>query len=338
MRTTFRNSFNVSVQVLAPVDLGRPDSGAAMAPGVSIGTKIAMTRVADHFGGRRDGRCTTGARGCADAGVDPRTSPARARDLLHEPADRRAGQHHRERRAAGHPARPARVGLRSAVDDRRLHAGAGEPADAVRLDRRPDRPPAHVPDRPRDLHARLVAVQPRARPRLADRLPRSSRRSAEACSTRWRCRSSPTCSPSPRERAQAIGIWGGVVGISLALGPVVGGALIDSIGWRSIFWINIPVGVAAFVLTALFVPESRAAAPRRIDVVGQVLVFAFLLTLTYGIIEGPAIGWASPVDRRLRSWPRRSRWLALVAYERRRYRAADRPAVLLAACRSRRRR
>src|SRR5690242_9344232 len=51
----------------------------------------------------------------------------------------------------------------------------------------------------------------------------------------------------PRERARAIGVWGGVVGISLALGPVVGGALIDSIGWRAIFWINIPVGVAAFV-------------------------------------------------------------------------------------------
>jgi MFS family permease len=89
----------------------------------------------------------------------------------------------------------------------------------------------------------------------------------------------------PRERAQAIGVWGGVIGISLALGPVVGGALIDSIGWRAIFWINIPVGAAAFVLTALFVPESRAVAPRRLDVVGQVLVLAFLAMLTYGIID-----------------------------------------------------
>src|ERR1700729_983337 len=50
----------------------------------------------------------------------------------------------------------------------------------------------------------------------------------------------------PRERARAIGVWGGVVGISLALGPVIGGALVGSVGWRAIFWINIPVGVAAF--------------------------------------------------------------------------------------------
>ena len=65
----------------------------------------------------------------------------------------------------------------------------------------------------------------------------------------------------PRERARAIGIWGATVGVSLALGPVVGGALIASVGWRGIFWVNIPVGVAAIVLTALFVPESRAPHP-----------------------------------------------------------------------------
>src|SRR5580658_8121789 len=60
---------------------------------------------------------------------------------------------------------------------------------------------------------------------------------------------------NPRERAQAIGLWGGVVGISFALGPVVGGALVDSVGWRSIFLVNVPVGLAAIALTALFVPE-----------------------------------------------------------------------------------
>jgi EmrB/QacA subfamily drug resistance transporter len=99
----------------------------------------------------------------------------------------------------------------------------------------------------------------------------------------------------PRERAQAIGVWGAVVGLSMALGPVVGGALVDSVGWRSIFWINVPIGLAAVVLTALFVPESRAEHPRRLDPVGQVLVMVVLATLTYGIIEGPGDGWASPV-------------------------------------------
>jgi MFS family permease len=72
-----------------------------------------------------------------------------------------------------------------------------------------------------------------------------------------------------RERAQAIGVWGATVGISLGLGPVVGGALVDSAGWRSIFWINVPIGVAALALTMRFVPESRAPRPRRLDPVGQ---------------------------------------------------------------------
>ena len=97
-----------------------------------------------------------------------------------------------------------------------------------------------------------------------------------------------------RERARAIGIWGGVVGLSMALGPVVGGALVDAAGWRSIFFINVPIGAAAVVLTALFVPESRAPRARRLDPVGQVLMMLLLGCLTFGIIEGPAAGWASP--------------------------------------------
>jgi EmrB/QacA subfamily drug resistance transporter len=97
----------------------------------------------------------------------------------------------------------------------------------------------------------------------------------------------------PRERARAIGAWGAVVGISLALGPIVGGALTESVGWRAIFWINIPIGLAAVVLTALFVPESRAPRARRIDPVGQLLVIVTLASLTYAIIEGPRAGWGS---------------------------------------------
>ena len=98
----------------------------------------------------------------------------------------------------------------------------------------------------------------------------------------------------PKERAQAIGVWGGVVGISQALGPIVGGLLVDSIGWRSIFWINVPIGIAAIILTAVFVPESKATRPRRIDPIGQLLVILGLATLTYAIIEGPNFGWTSP--------------------------------------------
>ncbi|WP_439378395.1 MFS transporter [Amycolatopsis lexingtonensis] len=98
----------------------------------------------------------------------------------------------------------------------------------------------------------------------------------------------------PRERARAIGVWAGVIGLSMAVGPVVGGALVGWAGWRSIFWINVPVGVAAIVLTALFVPESRSPHPRRLDPVGQVLVIVLLASLTYAIIEGRGAGWTSP--------------------------------------------
>jgi EmrB/QacA subfamily drug resistance transporter len=95
------------------------------------------------------------------------------------------------------------------------------------------------------------------------------------------------------ERARAIGLWGAVFGVSMALGPVIGGALVSSVGWRAIFWVNIPVGVAAIILTVLFVPESRAPRARRPDPVGQALVVVLLASLTYAIIEGPNSGWAS---------------------------------------------
>ncbi len=98
----------------------------------------------------------------------------------------------------------------------------------------------------------------------------------------------------PRERAQAIGIWGATVGVSIAMGPVIGGALVQSVGWRAIFWVNIPIGLAAIVLAARFVPESRAPHPRSLDPVGQLLVMAVLGSLTYAIIEGPSTGWLSP--------------------------------------------
>jgi EmrB/QacA subfamily drug resistance transporter len=97
-----------------------------------------------------------------------------------------------------------------------------------------------------------------------------------------------------KERARAVGVWGAVVGVSMGLGPLVGGALTDTVGWRAIFWINVPIGIAAIVLTFLFVPESKSPKPRRLDPVGQVLVILLLATLVGGLIEGPRLGWTSP--------------------------------------------
>jgi EmrB/QacA subfamily drug resistance transporter len=97
----------------------------------------------------------------------------------------------------------------------------------------------------------------------------------------------------PKERARAIGVWSAVFGLSMALGPVLGGVLVTEIGWRGIFWVNVPIGIAALVLTKLYVPESRAPRGRRFDPVGQTLVVAILAAATYAIIEGPQHGWGS---------------------------------------------
>jgi EmrB/QacA subfamily drug resistance transporter len=99
--------------------------------------------------------------------------------------------------------------------------------------------------------------------------------------------------PDPKARARAVGIWGAVAGLSLGIGPVIGGALTQTIGWRSIFWINVPIGILAGLLAARFVPESKAARARAFDPVGQALVLIGLTALTWGVIEGPHEGWGS---------------------------------------------
>jgi EmrB/QacA subfamily drug resistance transporter len=97
----------------------------------------------------------------------------------------------------------------------------------------------------------------------------------------------------PRERARAIGIWGAAFGVAMAAGPLFGGVLVETVGWRSIFWVNIPFGILAVLLTARFVPESRAERPRRFDLVAQGLVIAILVALTSTVIEGRRLGWTS---------------------------------------------
>lgn len=122
--------------------------------------------------------------------------------------------------------------------------------------------------------------------------------------------------PDPHERARAIGFWGATFGISMALGPVIGGLLVP-LDWRAIFWINVPVGIAAMVLARKYIPESRAPRPRRVDPVGQVLVIVLLGSLTYSIIEGPGAGWTSPRIVALFALSG-AVLVALIGYERRR--------------------
>ncbi|HEX6683524.1 MAG TPA: MFS transporter [Candidatus Limnocylindrales bacterium] len=97
----------------------------------------------------------------------------------------------------------------------------------------------------------------------------------------------------PKERAQAIGVWAATFGVSMAAGPIVGGALVSGLGWRSVFWINLPVIAVALLLTAKFVPESRAPRPRKVDVPGQLLLIVLVGASVAVLIEGPRIGWLS---------------------------------------------
>jgi EmrB/QacA subfamily drug resistance transporter len=126
-----------------------------------------------------------------------------------------------------------------------------------------------------------------------------------------------TTFPDRAERARAIGVFGSMSGLALALGPILGGALVDGVGWRAIFWINVPVVVVAIVLTALFVPESRAPRARRFDPVGQLLVILMLGCVVYAIIESEKRGWTSPVILGLLAVAVLAA-LALLAYEPRR--------------------
>jgi EmrB/QacA subfamily drug resistance transporter len=101
------------------------------------------------------------------------------------------------------------------------------------------------------------------------------------------------------QRARAISLWVGMFGIGMALGPVVGGVLVGTVGWRGIFWINVPVGLVAIVLSSIFVPESRGSASRRPDWTAQALVIAILAANVYAIIEGAYTDWRAAAIRGL---------------------------------------
>lgn len=99
----------------------------------------------------------------------------------------------------------------------------------------------------------------------------------------------------PRERARAIGLWAGAVGLGVAIGPIVGGALLERFWWGSVFLINVPVVLLGLALVGALVPESRDPKPGRIDLVGVLLSVVGLVGLTYGIINGGEHGFGRPV-------------------------------------------
>jgi EmrB/QacA subfamily drug resistance transporter len=100
--------------------------------------------------------------------------------------------------------------------------------------------------------------------------------------------------PDPRERVQAIGLWSGVSAMALAAGPVLGGLLTDALGWRWVFYVNVPVGVAAFLVAGRVIAESRNPAASRLDLPGLVLGGVGLGAVTFALIDGNQRGWGAP--------------------------------------------
>ncbi len=109
------------------------------------------------------------------------------------------------------------------------------------------------------------------------------------------------------QRGKAIGTWSGFSGITAALGPVLGGFLVENVSWRAAFLINVPLAVIVLLIAARHVPESRDPDARRLDIPGAVLATVGLGGIVFGLIESQSAGFADPAGPRL---PARRRWRA----------------------------
>jgi EmrB/QacA subfamily drug resistance transporter len=101
--------------------------------------------------------------------------------------------------------------------------------------------------------------------------------------------------PDRAAHARALGYWSATIGIATAVGPLVGGALVVTIGWRSVFWINLPVALIAFVLAGRLITESRARHPRPLDLSGQAMLTLAAAGSIYAVIESPVDGMDATV-------------------------------------------
>lgn len=99
----------------------------------------------------------------------------------------------------------------------------------------------------------------------------------------------------PHERARAIGLWAGMSGLALALGPTVGGLMVEHLGWQSVFFLNVPIGIVAFLTATRTVRESVSEVQRQLDISGLLLGTSALFTVTYGLIEANQRGWGDPL-------------------------------------------
>ncbi len=101
--------------------------------------------------------------------------------------------------------------------------------------------------------------------------------------------------PEPSERARALGIWAAVTGAAMAAGPIVGGLLVDSLGWRSIFLLNVPLAVISLIMTSLLVSETTRKPQQSFDLAGQITAITAIASLAFALMEGETYGWYSSV-------------------------------------------
>lgn len=98
----------------------------------------------------------------------------------------------------------------------------------------------------------------------------------------------------PAERARALGVWAAVTGLAMAAGPVVGGLLVDTLGWRSIFLIQVPFAAISMIMTLVWVQDTRPKRQYGLDVPGQAAAILTIAALSFALMEGGTIGWGAP--------------------------------------------
>ncbi len=200
------------------------------------------------------------------------------------------GHHHRDRRVADHPVRTAREFQRRAVGHRRLRLDLGVGTADRRIAGRPLRAPTAVHRRSHCLHPRLVALRGGPVADHVDRVPQRPRH-------RWgdpvRHLAGSSGSELPRQgTGDGLRNLGCGHGVAAGLGPVLGGVITDGISWRGIFLVNLPVGVAALVITRWQVDESKTPHASRPDWAGFATLTAGLISLVYGLIRAGEMAWS----------------------------------------------